>query len=126
NRVPRERRSRRVDGANPLKNSDAAGRPQPLSPSETWREPRGASLVWLGHSLAKAIRRVQIPRTALSIEPKAVPFDSYASARRSGPIHGSTLVHALFSTSEANLRRRHPIARVQAARTRRRNCGPML
>src|SRR5437667_9317540 len=109
-----------------MKNRESAGGPQPLSPSETWRGPRGASLVWLGHSLAKAIRRVQIPRTALSIEPKAIPFDSEASARRSGPIHGSTLVHALFSTSGANLRLRYPIARVHAARTRRRNCGPML
>src|SRR5213594_3320078 len=57
-----------------MKNRESAGGPQPLSPSETWRGPRGASLVWLGHSLAKAIRRVQIPRTALSIEPIAIPL----------------------------------------------------
>src|SRR5437667_12176289 len=70
-----------------MKNRESAGGPQPLSPSETWRGPRGASLVWLGHSLAKAIRRVQIPRTALSIEPKAIPFRlvGIGSAKRSNP-----------------------------------------
>src|SRR5439155_18155436 len=67
-RLPRQPRSRRVD-APPRR---PAFRPRSRSaPRNLFKPPRirplsrGASLVWLGHSLAKAIRRVQIPRTAL-------------------------------------------------------------
>src|SRR5512136_1745242 len=36
-------------------------RPQPFQTTPRWTPTRAGSLVWLGHSLAKAIRRVQIP-----------------------------------------------------------------
>src|SRR5436309_6753170 len=80
-----------------MKNRESAGGPEPLSPSATWREPRGASLVWLGHSLAKAIRRVQIPRTALSIEDGLGPRVGAASARSKANSRGRRLGAAIVA-----------------------------
>src|SRR5207247_9402666 len=45
-------------------------KPPPLRPPS-----RGASLVWLGHRLAKAIRRVQIPRTALALRTRTAAHE---------------------------------------------------
>src|SRR2546428_703848 len=96
-RVPRQRRSRRVDA----RTRRPAFRPRSRSAHRNLFKPRrirplsrGASLGWLGHSLAKAIRRVQIPRTAL------------------------------LSTLRSS--RRDASRRLHGTRTRSRNCGPML